>query len=179
MSTNWHQHCFHRDEVRTGSENKGEQAVAPLWKPMSIHQRILTLLRATALSENLPVGTSIDCPISILTLNGDLLTLNDQLSDLLKMKTPTGHWTTRCPDSSIQRVRQSFNDAIEFGVSTITRPIVSSDGKMHLIRPTKQLIDIGHSAFIFDSIDILAKNIDSVTRRTYSFPRGASNPVLK
>jgi hypothetical protein len=136
-------------------------------------------MRATALSESLPVGTSIDCPISILTLDGDVLAFNDQLSDLLKMKTPTGHWTMRCPKSSTQRVKQSFDDAIEFGISTITRPIISSDGKMHLIRPTKQLIDIGHSAFIFDSIDILAKNIDSVTPRTYSFPRSTSNPVPK
>ena len=146
---------------------------------MSIHQRILTLMRATALSESLPAGTSIDCPISILTLNGDVLALNDQLSDLLKIKTPTGHWQDWCPNSSIQRVKQSFEDAIEFGVSTITRPIISSDGKMHLIRPTKQLIDIGNSAFIFDSIDILAKNIDSVTPRTYSFPRSTSDPVPK
>ena len=137
---------------------------------MSLHQRIITLLRAASLSNSLPVGKSIDCPISILTLNGDLLAVNDQLSDLLKIKTPTAHWTTRCPNSATQRVKQSFDDVIEFGVSTITRPIISADGKMHLIRPTKQLIDIGQSAFIFDSIDILATNIDSVTPKTYSFP---------
>ncbi|MBO31283.1 MAG: hypothetical protein CL439_07765 [Acidimicrobiaceae bacterium] len=146
---------------------------------MSIDQRILTLMRATALAESLPVGRSIDCPISILTLNGDVLALNDQLSDLLKMETPTGHWTTRCPNAATQRVKQSFDDAIQFGVSTITRPIISSDGKMHLIRPTKQLIDIGHNAFIFDSIDILAKNIDSVTPRTYSFPRSIRDSAPK
>jgi len=165
------QHYFQQYRIRTRSHNKGEQVVVPLWKTMSIHQRIITLLRATALSESLPVGTSIDCPISIVSLNGDLLAVNDQLSDLLKMKVPTGHWTTRCPDSATRRVKQSFDDAIQFGVSTITRPIISSDGKMHLIRPTKQLIDIGHNAFIFDSIDILAKNIDSVIPRTYSLPR--------
>lgn len=136
---------------------------------MSLQQQIITLLRATSLSESLPVGTSICCPISILTLEGDLLAANDQLSDLLKMKTPTEHWTTRCPESAVQRVEKSFDDVIQFGVSTITRPIISSDGKMHLIRPTKQLIDIGHYAFIFDSVDIIAKNIDSVTPRTYSF----------
>jgi len=136
---------------------------------MSLQQRIIALLRATSLSESLPGGKSIDCPISILTLNGELLSLNDQLSDLLKLKDPADHWTARCPKSATHRVRKSFDDVIEFGVSTITRPIISSDGKMHLIRPTKQLIAIGHCAFIFDSVDILARDIDSVTPRTYSF----------
>ena len=137
---------------------------------MSLQQQIITLLRAASLSDSLPVGTSISCPIAILTLKGDLLAANDQLSDLLKIKTPTEHWTTRCPKSATQTVRKSFDDVIQFGVSTITRPIISSDGKMHLIRSTKQLIDIGHHAFIFVSVDVIAKNIDSVTPRTYSLP---------
>ena len=137
---------------------------------MSLENHIISLLRCVSLADSLPNGESIECPISILSINGYLLAHNEHMADLLQLKHASGHWSNRCPKLATAMVRKSFERTSSYGSSTITRPIISTNHKIHLVRPTKQLINIDGSAFIFTSTKILQKDIDTDVARLYSFP---------
>ncbi|HIN75631.1 MAG TPA: hypothetical protein EYM96_05535 [Rhodospirillales bacterium] len=137
---------------------------------MSLEKHIISILRAASLSDSLPSGETIESPISILTLDGYLLAHNDHMADLLQLKHATGHWLERCPKLATNLVRDSFNQTIDYGSNTITRPIISANNKVHLVSPTKQLINIDGFAFIFNSTKIVQEDIDTNVVRLFSLP---------
>ena len=142
---------------------------------MSLENHIISLLRGVSLSDSSPNGESIECPIAILNLDGYLLAHNEHMADLLQLKHASGHWLNRCPKLATTMVRESFERTSSYGSTTITRPIISSNQKIHLVSPTKQLINIDGSAFIFTSTRIVQKDIDTDVVRLYSFPSNKEN----
>ena len=142
---------------------------------MSLENQIISLLRGVSLTDSLPNGQSIECPISILNLDGYLLAHNEHMAELLQLKHASGHWLNRCPKLAATMVRESFEQTSSYGSTTITRPIISANHKVHLVSPTKQLINIDGSAFIFTSTRIVQKDIDTNVVRLYSFPSRKEN----
>lgn len=137
---------------------------------MSLENHIISLLRSVSLTDSLPNGENIECPISILNLGGHLLAQNEHMAELLQLKHPSGHWRDRCPRSATRLVQESFQQTSSFGSNTITRPILSANKHVHLVRPNKQLININGFAFIFTSTKIIQKDIDTNVVRLYSLP---------
>ncbi len=146
---------------------------------MSLENHIISLLRGVSLTDSLPNGQSIECPISILNLDGYLLAHNEHMAELLQLKHASGHWLNRCPKLATTMVRESFEQTSSYGSTTITRPIISANHKVHLVSPTKQLINIDGSAFIFTSTRIVQKDIDTNIVRLYSFPNRKENARFK
>ena len=142
---------------------------------MSLENHIISLLRGVSLADSLPNGQSIECPISILNPDGYLLAHNEHMAELLQVKHASGHWLNRCPKLATTMVRESFERTSNYGSTTITRPIISANHKVHLVSPTKQLINIDGSAFIFTSTRIVQKDIDTNVVRFYSFPSSKEN----